>query len=59
MKGYYNKYSRKILKSILLVIIIIVNGLFSKSALAYTPETVRKSDLLVDESTLLSSILFS
>ncbi len=50
MKGYYNKYSRKILKSILLVIIIIVNGLFSKSALAYTPETVRKSDLLVDES---------
>ena len=50
MKGYCNKYSRKILKSILLITIIIVNGLFSKSALAYTPETVLKSDLSVDES---------
>lgn len=50
MKGYYIKHSRKILISILLVTIIMVNGLFSKSALAYTTQIVEKNDLFVDES---------
>lgn len=50
MKGYYIKHFRKILISILLVTIIMVNGLFSKSVLAYTPEIVEKCDLTVDES---------